>query len=109
MSSKLLTLFCVVNGDPPMRGFTVQINPQHNVHNLEELIKLALKPALDRVKSTNITLWKVAINEKYPEVYLSDMECSKKVSLFPSSRISDVFNSVMPNDVVQVVVELHRE
>lgn len=59
MSDGLITLNCLLLGDPPSEIFEIDIAKTRTVSSLKKAAQKEMEPALDHRPANKLTLWKV--------------------------------------------------
>ncbi|KAG0334544.1 hypothetical protein BG004_000363, partial [Podila humilis] len=105
MTDKLLTLFCVVDGEATL--FSVKVASTDSVHDLKKAVKAAKAPRFDDVAADELILWHISIRipppkERGPFVL---NEAESPTELDPSDDISEVFPEIPFKKTIHVIVQ----
>ncbi|KAG0280022.1 hypothetical protein BGZ95_011531 [Linnemannia exigua] len=103
-----LTLFCLLDGEPTSRAFSIDIKPTESVHDLKELIKASNNSAFNGVDTRSLTLWKVVIpeNSHGPNlaITMDALDDDGKTELYPMDDISEIF-AEEPDENTYILVQ----
>ncbi|KAF9304398.1 hypothetical protein BG003_001713, partial [Podila horticola] len=91
MTDNIMTLFCLVEGEPTSNAFPVDIVPTKTIGVLKDFIKTKKAPRFDDVAADELTLWRVSIlitddDDEIP-ILLNNVNSDKK-KLGPATRLS---------------------
>ncbi|CAO3568650.1 unnamed protein product [Mortierella alpina] len=107
MTDNLLTLFCLVSGEPTSNAFSVKIHFTDTVDDLKNLVKTALSPQFDDIAAKDLTLWRVAhpviAANKHQPVLLNAID--SHTELDPTDDISEVFEQQPPKKTIHIIVQ----
>ncbi|KAF8911816.1 hypothetical protein BGZ58_005827, partial [Dissophora ornata] len=105
MTDKLLSLFCLVDGEST--GFPVKISPNNTIGELKDLIKDKKSNDFSDVDADQLTLWKVSIpvapKIERKEISLADI--TSKEELDETDDIADVFPEAPPKKTIHIIVQ----
>ena len=87
---RLISLNCLVLGDDPKRGFTVEIENTKSVSILRDLIKQKKSPSLNYIAASDLDLWKVDISA-YNYAQLVNFKPDASLKLLPYKQLSTIF------------------
>ncbi|KAI8356310.1 hypothetical protein B0O80DRAFT_24139 [Mortierella sp. GBAus27b] len=99
-----LELFCLVEGDPTSRTFSVNVSPDNTVQDLKDLIKAKRSPEFNDIAAGSLTLWVVALIGPDSELPIRLSILSHPVKLFPKKVLSSVFTGP-PDDDTYILVQ----
>ncbi|KAK3811659.1 MAG: hypothetical protein J3R72DRAFT_463131 [Linnemannia gamsii] len=106
MANSRINLFCVVDGEPQLKAFSVKVTPADTVDDLKDLIKAKNPATFDGVDAKDLALWlasvPVATANKHNPVVLSKIR--SPTELYPTQEISDVFRGKLPKDTIHIIV-----
>ncbi|KAG0028112.1 hypothetical protein BGZ82_008616 [Podila clonocystis] len=101
-----IILFCIVDGEPHSRAFSVEIDPTKTVDHLKKLIKAEKTNDFSDIDADKLTLWKVSISDDGDDderLILFD-RVSEKKKLKTTTKLSKVFDAELPNDTIHILV-----
>ncbi|KAF9536259.1 hypothetical protein EC957_011807, partial [Mortierella hygrophila] len=109
MAKNLVTLFCLVDGQPTGNPFSIEIDPNKTVDGLKDLIHTKNPNTFNDLDATMLTLWKVTIpitkdNENTP-ILLKNIPCSDKDKLGPADDVCEWFPEVPRKKTVHIIVQ----
>jgi hypothetical protein len=61
MAKNHLSLFCIVEGEPQSKKFSVKPTQADTIDDLKDLIKTKKPPRFDDIAADELTLWRVSI------------------------------------------------
>ncbi|KAF9178796.1 hypothetical protein BGZ50_007463 [Haplosporangium sp. Z 11] len=102
-----LKLFCIVDGKPTSRIFSVKIASDETVDDLRKLIKTKYAVEFKDVDANDLTLWQVSIpvTEDDDELPIKLDALNEKKKLEPIDDLSDVFVEKLPKDSIHIIVQ----
>ncbi|KAF9123573.1 hypothetical protein BGW39_008872 [Mortierella sp. 14UC] len=105
-----LTIFCLEDGNPLQRAFSIEIAAEDFVADIKDLIKAECTITLKNIAANNLVLWRVSIpdTEDYNgdrTISLSDIPDKEKKKLRPTTCLLKVFPDGSPEDTVHVVYQ----
>jgi hypothetical protein len=104
MIDKLLTMFCLVDGDSV--SFSVDIDASKTVDHLKDKIKTEKAPEFDDIAAYKLSLWKVSIplppKKDRKVIWLSDV--AMKDELDETDVLSHVFKEPPPMKTIHIIV-----
>jgi hypothetical protein len=113
MADTRLSIFCVVDGEPQSRKFSVKPKLTDTIDDVKDLIKAKKSPRFDDIAADKLTLWKVSI-PIVPANKDNTIALNEEVSrtyLEPAHKLSNVFenelekNAVLTEDTLHILVE----
>ncbi|KAF9554275.1 hypothetical protein EC968_009721, partial [Mortierella alpina] len=109
MTDNLLTLFCLVDGEPTFNAFPVGIESSKTIGDLKELIKTALSPQFDDIAAKDLTIWSVSIpddddDEEIP-IMLDNVSSKDKKKLRATRGLLEVFPVKPSKNTIHVIVQ----
>ncbi|KAG0195909.1 hypothetical protein BGX28_000392 [Mortierella sp. GBA30] len=103
-SYRVLTIFCIIDGQPSLNAFCIRISDRFTVYDLQSNIKL--KMPKQNVEQGNLRLWGVLVENTNPGVVrLSDMDDTQKRQLFPTVKLSTVYLNRPIDGHIHIVIE----
>ncbi|KAG0163073.1 hypothetical protein DFQ29_003427, partial [Apophysomyces sp. BC1021] len=101
------SLICLVDGEPLDNAFSVEIEPTANVDQLKKRIKIKKSPEFDDIDANKLTLWHVSIPyiPANGDNIIQIDSLDSKEQLHPISQISDIFEHMLPNRTVHIIVQ----
>jgi hypothetical protein len=60
----MLKIFCLLQGQPPVKAFPMNIDNSQTTGDLKSLEKEGLRPALDNIAVSDLKLYKVSIPKR---------------------------------------------
>jgi Crinkler effector protein N-terminal domain len=103
----IITLFCLVHGDPVERAFPVDISNDKSVGHLKNKIKKEIPTAFNNIDAKDVTLWKVDIpnndEDAIKQIVFKETVVIKKMS--PASEIGEYFENTPTKKCIHVVIE----
>jgi hypothetical protein len=109
MTSNLLTLFCLVDGDSS--PFPVEIEPTKTVGSLKDAIKAKKTPRFDDVAADELNLWSVSIpvsdddDDDEISVYINNIPKDDKKKLKATRELLGVFGNEAPKNMIHIIVQ----
>ncbi|KAF9161866.1 hypothetical protein BGX20_001953 [Mortierella sp. AD010] len=108
-----ISIYCVINGGKPSKGFLIRASPEHSMTDLKKMIKEHRTPALDDIASDALTLWKVSFVADLEQDSVICLDTIVKSELYPFNLVKDVFAEALPTDAskelskgtVRIIVE----
>ncbi|KAG0165203.1 hypothetical protein DFQ28_001499 [Apophysomyces sp. BC1034] len=100
-----LELFCLVDGAPLSRAFSVEIDSTANVDQLKDAIKTKKSNFFKDVDANNLTLWRVSIPYSDDETPLGLDSVNDKKKLGHVHKLSKVFNRMPEEDTIHIIVQ----
>ncbi|KAF9977063.1 hypothetical protein BGZ75_010409 [Mortierella antarctica] len=109
-SSQLITLFCIINGQPSSSAFCIKISNGFTVDDLKTSIKTKQSQLafFKNIEAINLRLWKVLIDEAShcdKVVLLSDVSGMEKKLLMSTDRLSAIFSKPPRDGYIHIVIE----
>ncbi|KAG0341565.1 hypothetical protein BG004_005991 [Podila humilis] len=107
MTEKLLTLFCVVDGETAFKAFSVKILSTDYVDHLKKAIKANKAIDFSDVDANELTLWRVSIpitddDDEIP-ILLNNVSSDKK-KLRPTDDLSEIFVEPPRKKTIHIIV-----
>src|SRR4051794_12986254 len=103
----IVTLFCLVHGDPVERAFEIDISNDKSVSRLKKEIKKQKENDFRNIDADKLTLWKVDIShddeDAVKQLALKETDVIKKMS--PVSRIGKYYHEEPAEGLIHVVIE----
>ncbi|KAI1318391.1 hypothetical protein EDD11_006729 [Mortierella claussenii] len=104
-----LTLFCLVDGQPTSRAFSIKISSSDTVGDLRELIKIKKANNFHDVDADMLQLWLIEISEEKQGSAvtldsLNSLDDNKELDN-PRTRLSTLFPDGSPGDTMYVMVQ----
>ena len=104
----LVTLFCLVGGDPEEEPFEVKIDGRETISALKDVIKEKQKPAFDLLPASRLRLWKVDI--PIPEGETPQIpELNNNSKLGPAMKINRVFPVRPQEGHIHIIIRIPCE
>ncbi|KAG0307281.1 hypothetical protein BGZ99_001489, partial [Dissophora globulifera] len=107
MTEHRLNMFCLVDGEPVSKVFSIKPTPADTVDDLKNLIKSALSPQFDDIAAKDLTLWSVSISvkdvDKTNPIVLTEVKSATELD--PTDEISDVFDDKLPKKTIHIIVQ----
>ncbi|KAF9318936.1 hypothetical protein BG006_003073 [Podila minutissima] len=103
-TSRILNLFCLVDGEAPSNAFSIKIPSDGTVDDLKDLIKTKKSPRFDDVAPDELTLWRVSFlvtPSKRKESVFLDPNTAKELD--PMDDIFVVFKDMIEKSVNVIV------
>ncbi|KAF9162524.1 hypothetical protein DFQ26_003448, partial [Actinomortierella ambigua] len=107
MPSAHCTLLCLIEGEPIVNAFPVEIELSQYVSCLKKLIQLKSSIRFKQTNRSCINLWRVSIpfdptgSNTRPVL----PEIDAKTALDPTSEISDVFREPPPENTIHIILQ----
>ncbi|KAG0249257.1 hypothetical protein BG011_009458 [Mortierella polycephala] len=102
-----LNLFCLIDGEPVSRAFSVKIAPALTVSHLRDPIKAEKPVGFRDVAANYLTVWHVSVpvtsDDKGLPITLNALVEKKK--LHPVTKISKVFDGGAPKKSINIIVQ----
>ncbi|KAF7730065.1 hypothetical protein EC973_003010 [Apophysomyces ossiformis] len=98
-------LFCLVEGEPLSRAFSVEIAPTAIVDQLKDAIKAKKSPRFDDIAANELTLWLVEIPEDMEGSAITVDELDVKRKLTPPWTSLITLFPKPPNDLTYIMVQ----
>ncbi|KAF9317743.1 hypothetical protein BG006_003312 [Podila minutissima] len=108
MTDRILTLFCLVDGEATCNAFSVEIDRSKTVDGLKKLIKAEKTNSFHDVDANELTLWKVSVpiprHDDIIPILVSNVKGDRE-NLSPAIHLSKVFSQELPEETVHVIVQ----
>ncbi|CAO3568602.1 unnamed protein product [Mortierella alpina] len=109
-SSQLITLFCIIDGQPSSSAFCIKISNGFTVDDLKTSIKTKQSQLafFKSIEAINLRLWRVLIDEAShcdKVVLLSDVSGMEKRLLMSTDRLSAIFSRPPSDGYIHIVIE----
>ncbi|KAF9955652.1 hypothetical protein BGZ72_003546 [Mortierella alpina] len=109
-SSQLITLFCIIDGQPSSSAFCIKISNGFTVDDLKTSIKTRQSQLafFKNIEAINLRLWKVLIDEAShcdKAVLLSGVSGMEKKLLMSTDRLSAIFSKPPCDGYIHIVIE----
>ncbi|KAF9310054.1 hypothetical protein BG003_008980 [Podila horticola] len=110
MTDDIITLFCLVDGEPTANAFPVDIVPTKTISVLKDLIKTKKTPRFDDVAADELTLWRVSIPDGDDDdddlpILLDSIPGKDRKKLKATRELSDVFNEKPARRMIHIIVQ----
>ncbi|KAG0247773.1 hypothetical protein BG011_000951, partial [Mortierella polycephala] len=107
MTDNRLSLWCLVDGKPTSKAFSVKIASDDTVDGLKKLIKAESAVEFKDVDANDLTLWRVSITvvaeDKHIAILLNEID--SKTELVPTDDLSDIFEDNRPKKTIHILVQ----
>ncbi|KAF9183686.1 hypothetical protein BGZ51_003864 [Haplosporangium sp. Z 767] len=101
-----LTLFCLIDGEPTSRAFSLSAPLSQTISGLKELIKTENAVKFIDVDANDLTLWQVSIPVlKDDELPIVLDALNEKKKLGPITRLSKLFTEKPPKKTIHIIVQ----
>ncbi|KAF9920462.1 hypothetical protein BGZ67_001263, partial [Mortierella alpina] len=107
-SSQLITIFCIIDGQPSSSPFCIKISNGFTVDDLKTSIKTKQFQLFKNIEAISLRLWRVLIDEASHHdkvVLLSDVSAMDKKLLMSTDRLSAVFPKPPSEGYIHIVIE----
>ncbi|KAG9319157.1 hypothetical protein KVV02_007585 [Mortierella alpina] len=109
-SSQLITLFCIIDGQPSSSAFCIKISNGFTVDDLKTSIKTKQSQLafFKNIEAINLRLWRVLIDEAShcdKVVQLSSVSGIEKKLLMSTDRLSAIFPKPPSEGYIHIVIE----
>ena len=105
----MLTIFCLVRGEPATNAFPIEIDENKNIGTLRELIKSKKKNRFHDIDANELKLWSVSISvddtSALGELVLENNKEKGVQELFPVKKISKIFSEEPAEEHIHIIVE----
>ena len=105
----MVTIFCLVHGEPVANAFPIEIDENKTIGTLKELIKLKKVPEFNDIAADKLRLWSVNIpvndTSALEELVLENNEEKGVQELLPVKKINKVFTEEPADEQIHVIVE----
>jgi hypothetical protein len=105
----MITIFCLIHGEPATSAFPVKILESDTVGDLKKLIKSENIPRFDDIAAHELKLWSVSIpvdNTSVLENLVLENNKEKGVQeLLPVKKISKIFPDEPAEEHIHIIVE----
>ncbi|KAF7721299.1 hypothetical protein EC973_004960 [Apophysomyces ossiformis] len=98
-------LFCLVEGKPMSRTFSVKVSSADTVHDLKDAIKAEKSPEFDDIDANKLNLWRVEIPYSEDDALLMRDSVIEKAKLAPITRLSKLFPKEISEDTIHIMVQ----
>ncbi|KAG0361108.1 hypothetical protein BGZ54_009222, partial [Gamsiella multidivaricata] len=102
-----LILFCLTDGEPTSRAFSVSIPPTETISNLKNLIKAKKTVAFADVAADVLIVWRVSVPviaaNVRNAVFLNGID--SRTELSPKDDVSDVFPDTPAKKTIHIIVQ----
>ena len=98
----MITIFCLVHGEPIANAFPVKIPLSDTISDLKKLIKEEKAPEFDDIAADKLKLWSISIPINDTEK-LKNIEENSMQELFPTDEIADVFSTPLKKHIHVIV------
>ncbi|CAO3568649.1 unnamed protein product [Mortierella alpina] len=108
-SSQLITIFCIIDGQPSSSPFCIKISNGFTVDDLKTSIKTKQFQLFKNIEAISLRLWRVLIDEASHHdkvVLLSDVSAMDKKLLMSTDRLSAVFPKPPSEGYIHIVIEI---
>jgi hypothetical protein len=100
----MITLFCLVHGEPVGNAFSVKIPPTDTVDDLKKLIKKEKQNKFSNIDADELRLWadSIPIDDA---TALEELELKHEEALIPTDDIAEVFPESPAKKHIHIIVK----
>ncbi|KAG0305521.1 hypothetical protein BGZ98_004001 [Dissophora globulifera] len=104
MTATTFTLFCVINGQPSSRAFSIKATTTDTVDDLKDGIKAKQTPTFNDITANELVLWEAIVpnNHQKSAIVIDDLE-NKTLLDEPRTRLSVLFSDGLDDNTYVIV------